>query len=191
MDGEVLGEHIFHDEELGESYRVCLLKCPSCAAAIVSMQDQVSFDEENPWSSPRRVWPLPPYEASWKFPDLVREALGEADKCLRAGAYSASAVMSGKAIEGICVHFKTKQANLVDRLKELQESGIIDSRLFQWSEELRLHRNIGAHAKPEKITLEAAHNLFDFAVAICEYVFVLTEKFNAFMKRKNEKEHSG
>jgi hypothetical protein len=66
--------------------------------------------------------------------------------------------MSGRAIEGMCVHFKTKGkgTTFAGGLKELREAKIIDDRLFQWSEALREHRNLGGHAKPERISAQAA-----------------------------------
>ncbi len=72
-------------------------------------------------------------------------------------------------------------------LKELLDMEIIDKRLFQWSEELRFHRNLAAHASGEQFTHDDAEDLFNFATAICDYVFVLNEKFSLFMKRKEAK----
>ena len=94
--------------------------------------------------------------------------------------------MPGRTLEGVCKHHSTKTKNLAAGLKELKEKGIIDERLFKWGEELRKHRNIGAHASDEKISKEDAKDLLDFVNAICEYVFVLTEKFNKFIERKSE-----
>lgn len=44
--------------------------------------------------------------------------------------------------------------------------------------------NIGAHATGEKVSQQDARDLLDFTNAICDYIFVLTEKFQAFMKRR-------
>lgn len=92
--------------------------------------------------------------------------------------------MSGRTLEGVCNHYLPKSKNLADGIKGLKEKGIIDDRLFHWGEELRKHRNIGAHATDEKISKEDAKDLLDFVNAICEYVFVLTGRFNKFMERK-------
>ncbi len=53
--------------------------------------------------------------------------------------------MVGRALEGICVHQKTKAKTLAPGLKELLNKEIIDKRLFTWGEELRKLRNLGAH----------------------------------------------
>jgi len=55
--------------------------------------------------------------------------------------------------------------------------------LLQWAEALRLHGNIAAHPDPVTITKDDAADLFDFALAICQYVFVLGEKFRKFRER--------
>ncbi len=81
--------------------------------------------------------------------------------------------MCGRTIEGVCNHHSTKNKTLAGGLKELRENGIIDERLFEWGDELRKHRNIGAHATSEKISKEDAKDLLDFSSAICEYVFTL------------------
>jgi hypothetical protein len=91
--------------------------------------------------------------------------------------------MTGRAIEGMCHQFKTKKTTLFDGLKELLQKDIIDKRLYQWADELRLHRNLAAHASGASFSRDDASDIFDFAVAICDYVFVLSHKFDEFTKR--------
>ena len=45
---------------------------------------------------------------------------------------------------------------------------------------------MGAHATVSKITKEDARDLLDFGLAICEYVFVLNEKYNRFTERQTK-----
>lgn len=94
--------------------------------------------------------------------------------------------MCGRALEGICNHFKTKDRYLSKGLRELLDRNIIDQRIFEWSEQLRRRRNLAAHATSEKISREDATDLLDFLNAICEYVFVLTPRFQAFMERQTK-----
>jgi hypothetical protein len=68
------------------------------------------------------------------------------------------------------------------------ENGVIDQRLFDWGEELRRHRNIAAHPSDEEMSEEEAQNLFDFAVAMCQYVITLEQKYLEFMDRKKDKQ---
>ncbi|WP_369333314.1 DUF4145 domain-containing protein [Xanthomonas hortorum] len=45
--------------------------------------------------------------------------------------------MCGRSLEAICRYYNTKDSYLGGGLKELRDKGVIDSRLYQWSEELR------------------------------------------------------
>jgi hypothetical protein len=84
----------------------------------------------------------------------------------------------------MCRHFATKKDTLFEGLKELHERQIIDARLYQWGDELRKHRNLAAHASDAQFAFNDAKDLYDFATAICDYVFVLTAKFESFQKRQ-------
>ena len=95
--------------------------------------------------------------------------------------------MCGRAIEALCAEHKTKSKNLSAGLKELRDKKIIDQRLFDWGEALREQRNIGAHANEEDISREDARDVLDFAVAICEYIFVLSRKYEDFRARQLNK----
>jgi hypothetical protein len=94
--------------------------------------------------------------------------------------------MCGRSLEGVCRHYQTKSRYLGGGLKELRERELIDGRLFQWAEELQKSRNLSAHATGEKVSKQDARDLLDFTNAICDYLFVLTAKFEAFMKRRTK-----
>jgi hypothetical protein len=94
--------------------------------------------------------------------------------------------MCGRALEGICQHYKAKSTNLADGLKELHKQGVIDGRLITWSDALRLSRNIGAHATINSVSHDEARDVLLFANAICEYVFVLSAQFEEFMTRREK-----
>ena len=94
--------------------------------------------------------------------------------------------MCGRTIEGVCKHHEPKTKNLAGGLKVLKDKGVIYKRLFDWGEALRTHRNLGAHATTQKVLKEDARDLLDFAIAICEYVFVLNKKFERFQARQKK-----
>ncbi|RYG28208.1 DUF4145 domain-containing protein [bacterium] len=173
-------------------YRVRVGSCPQCHTVLVGIDEQVptdEFDEEQEptWSTVSRFWPQPKRYVPWYVPDVVRTSLEEADRCYHAGAFLACAVMCGRALEGICNSQNAKTKTLHEGLQELQSQGLIDQRLFRWGEELRKHRNLGAHATPDRISGEDASDLLDFVHAITEYIFVLTRKFDDFMSRRAPK----
>ncbi len=160
---------------------VGLYQCPSCHASLIGIK---SGEETYP-PKVERVWTEPKNKFHESIPSTVRQSLEDAKRCYDAKVYSATAVMCGKAIEFI-VSDKTNKNNLFQGLKELKSKEIIDARLYEWSEALRKERNIGAHAIEVEIKRQDASDILDFAVAICEYVYVLTDKYNAYLERKGK-----
>ena len=158
---------------------VGLYQCPSCHACLVGIRT----GEESYPPKVERVWPEPKNKFHESIPTAVRKSLEDAKRCYDAKVYSATAVMCGKAIEFI-VSDKTKISNLSQGLKELKAKEIIDTRLYEWSEALRKERNIGAHAIETEINRQDASDILDFAIAICEYIYVLIDKYNAYLDRK-------
>lgn len=73
-------------------------------------------------------------------------------------------------------------------ISELKAKGIIDQRLFDWAEALRKERNIGAHASDEETTKEDAEDIVDFTIAIFDYVYTLSEKYERYVERKMSKD---
>ena len=168
--------------------RTTYLQCPVCHHAILAGEEKVQVAEERyEWTPPVRLWPEPKHHLDWSIPPIVRVSLEEAKVCFRARTYSASVVMCGRALEGILVHFDTKGKSLAKGLSELRSANIIDDRLYEWGDELRRIRNLGAHATDQSISREDAKDVLDFTNAICEYVFVLTARFQRFVKRKENR----
>lgn len=189
VDGQPKGEHESYDpNEDPFPFKVVLVQCPVCNNALLGGTELIQTgSNEYEWSPLNRLWPQQESHVDWEIPKIARNSLIEARICYKAKAYSACVVMAGRTLEGVCKHHSTKSKTLAKGLAELKDNGIIEERLFEWSEELRKHRNIGAHATDEKISKEDARDLLDFANAICEYVFVLNVKFNRFMERQTKK----
>lgn len=189
VDGRVIAkkEYLIRHEE-AEPTLIYLLQCPVCNSVLVGGSDQIQVSaNEYDWTPPNRLWPNPDERLHSSIPNICRISLTEAHKCYRAKAHSACAVMCGRAIEAVCSEYKTKSKNLAGGLRELRDKGVIDQRLFDWAESLREQRNIGAHATEEDVSRDDAHDVLDFSLAICEYVFVLSEKYEDFKARQAKK----
>jgi hypothetical protein len=159
-----------------------------CGQVILASQEDKEWDGS--WSTLNRVYPqeaasfLPP-----EIPCGIRRSLTQARLCLASGAYDATAAMCRRAVEGLCrEHVAT--IRLEAALKELKTREVIDGMLLRWADAVRLYGNIGAHPDPATISKEDAADLLDFAVAICQYVFVLGEKFRKFKARTNPRDQS-
>ena len=159
--------------------RWTLLVCRICTQVMLASQE----DWDGQWSEPERIFPPEQRpDLPIEVPQGIRDSLQEASQNLRSGAYRSAAVMCRCAIEGVCRHYGAGPG-LGRGLPELRKLGIIDGMLLQWAEALRLHGNIASHADSTPISKDDATDLFDFAVAICQYVFVLGEKFRNFRAR--------
>jgi hypothetical protein len=193
VDGEIVA---YHEHEYAGifSIRTYLLKCPSCNSALVGESEQDVRDGKLFWPDLTRVFPKPRRLLGSGIPDMVKKSIDEAERCVQAGAFLAATAMCGRALEAICRHYGTKDTYLGAGLKELRDKGIIDARLFQWSEELRDQRNMAAHATDQVISAQDARDVLSFTYAIIDYVFLLAMKFEQFQKRKdsrkNEKQHA-
>lgn len=172
-------------EYTGVPTRYVLLECKVCNGALLGITELIQTGADTwEWDSASRVWPSTGDIIDWSIPEIARDSLIEAQVCFKAKAYQACAVMCGRAIEGLCKHHDAKIQTLAGGLKKLKDDGVIDERIFNWGEALRENRNLGAHATTAKVTKEDAQDLLDFGLAICEYVFVLNEKFNRFQERR-------
>jgi Domain of unknown function (DUF4145) len=161
--------------------RWTLLACRNCGQVMLASQTDAEWDGQ--WSEVARAFPPDePAEFPIQIPQGIRRSLDQARRSLRGEAYDATATMCRRAIEGLCRHHSASPG-LAAGLTELRKQGTIDGMLFEWAEALRLHGNIASHADPTPISKEDATDLFDFAVAICQYVLVLGEKFRKFKER--------
>lgn len=187
VDCEVKGEVPIRDEEYPFPVKAVLVSCRVCSNPLLGTTELIQVGEDKyEWENLHRQWPPQDDQVDWTIPDIARLSLIEAKTCFKAKAYSACAVMCGRTLEGVCVHHDPKAKTLANGLKVLKQSGVIDARLYNWGEALRTHRNLGAHATTERVSKEDARDLLDFSVAICEYVFILNEKFNRFQARQKK-----
>ncbi|WP_081019769.1 DUF4145 domain-containing protein [Ralstonia solanacearum] len=195
--------HTF-DDEAGQPYgkRVYVGNCPSCSTILVGESDQIDFENfdayEDRWSDIVRVYPHPPkLFSSWRIPRVVTDSLNEADRSLQAGANIAACVMLGRALEALCRDIleskaagsnalpekSEKKLMLGDGIKKLRDARIIDDRLYDWSQQLQAFRNLAAHPEDIIISREDAGDLQTFVNAIIEYVYDLTDRYDEFKTR--------
>jgi hypothetical protein len=167
--------------------------CIRCGKILVGQYEQLYEDSElSVQTDVVRIFPKPPRTFTSKnIPQAAGRSLVEADRCLQAGAYLASCVMFGRALEAVCAHklltkeerAAGKQKSLGVGIKELRSKEIIDARLFDWSEHLRVFRNVAAHASDQQVSRKDAEDLQAFVYAITEYIYDLTERYEEFKGR--------
>jgi hypothetical protein len=215
--GAELKGHIdrsYFDDVAGEPYgeRILIGKCPSCTLSLVGRAEQIAFEnyegaDDDAYSDVVRVYPHPPKVfTSHRIPRPLTQSLLEADRSLQAGAYIAACVMLGRALEALCRDLlepkAEKQAPETEKagpqkprkrvmlgagIRELREQKIIDDRLYDWSLSLHAVRNLAAHPEDIAFSRQDAEDLQAFVYAITEYVYDLTDRYNEFKEREEEK----
>ena len=186
---------------------VSLGECPKCRTILVGKSQQIGIEgydsEYDEWADAIRVYPEPPKTfASDRIPKMVSESIAEADRSLQANANVAACVMFGRALEAICrdllepapIGGETKSTSAPKRpvmlgegIRKLKDKGVIDQRLFDWSQQLHAFRNVAAHPTDITISREDADDLRSFVYAIIEYIYDLTDRYNEFQERLEKK----
>jgi hypothetical protein len=194
----------------GEPYgeRLMVGECPSCYSLLAGESHKVNFAgwdaDEDRWSDIVRIYPKPPKTfLSNRIPASVRNSIAEAEKSMQANANIASCAMLGRALEGVCRDLLEQPAPpappgtpkpppkrpvmLGEGIRQLKDKGLIDDRLYDWSQQLHAFRNLAAHATDESISRDDAEDLQSFVYAIIEYIYDLTDRYMEFNERSKKK----
>lgn len=186
VDGAEHGSYTFEERHEGEPIglyvKLHLLSCPRCQAPAVAFEE--SDWQGGPWGYGGRVFPADDKRLGSEIPEPIRVAHEEARRCFKARAYTATAIMCRKTLEGICVEHGVKVGNLKSALDGLQKQRIIEGRLFEWADNLRLVGNDAVHDVGVTVSAEDARDVLDFTEALIGYVFTLRDKFEAYKARK-------
>jgi len=102
----------------------------------------------------------------------------------RVRLYEPCVIMCRKCVEAVCSERGASKGSLAQRLRRLQQEGVIDQRLFEWADGLRMVGNDAAHDLDAGITKADARDSLEFAEAILLYVFALQDRFSAFQRRR-------
>lgn len=183
VDAQPLKSYEYFDPEGGVHGKYSFLKCPKCENPFVTLQENYGKG----WDDPVRIHPSPDTRVNPNLPLPIRTAYEEASLCIKSKAYTASAIMCRKTLEGICAEHGITGGNLVTKLKKMKDKGIIENRLYEWADELRISGNEAAHDVKITIAAEDAKDILDFTNALLEYIFTFRDKFEQYKKRRSSK----
>jgi hypothetical protein len=178
VNSELISKYTREDEHLG-TVVYSLLKCPKCERPFITEEDDLFGSYQLYPAQDNRVNPT--------LPEPLQTSYGEAISCFKSKAYTATAIMCRKTLEGICVEHGIKSHNLVSSLKELKDKGIIENRLYEWADALRISGNEAAHDVNVTIPPDDARDILEFTNALLEYVFTFRDKFEEFKKRRDSR----
>lgn len=171
-----------------DKVKYSFLKCPKCKTPLIACQVDLWGVG---WDEPCRIYPPQDKQVNPSFPEPIRKAYQEALSCFKGKAFTASAIMCRKILEGICGVHGVNAYNLASGLKEMKDKGIIESRLFEWAEALRISGNEAAHDVNVTISSQDAKDIIEFTEALLEYIFTFRDKFDKFTKRKQVPKQRG
>jgi len=158
--------------------------CPSCHIPMLAVQ--CDFGDGFIGDLPTRVFPPEDRQLGWQVPESIKSAFNEAVTCFKSKAFTASAIMCRKTLEGLCAEHGIRTANLAQSLKALRDKQIIETKLFEWAEALRTLGNEAAHGVECTITREDCQDTLDFTEALVQYVFTYQDQFQSFKKRREK-----
>jgi hypothetical protein len=180
VDGKILASYENFDEEAGLAGKYLFLRCPVCERALLTLQ----VDFGGGWDEPTRIYPPREGRLNPNIPSSIRLAYEEARTCYKSKAYTATAIMCRKTLEGIADEQNITAKNLALALKEMRDKRIIENRLFDWADMLRISGNEAAHGVKTTINPQDAKDILEFTNALIEYIFTFQERFTQFQERR-------
>jgi hypothetical protein len=176
-------ERFFDGREPSALYS--LLQCTQCSSPILVRQTNVgNMAEGDIWDTAFLLYPSSDLRVNPSAPREIQAAFEEACGCYRARAFTASAIMCRKTLEGICAAHEVTERSLIASLKKMKDRGLIDERLFDWSDALRVVGNEAAHGVGVSISQPDAKDILEFTNAILDYMFSYRDRFEQFKKRR-------
>ncbi len=174
----------YTDELQNEGTVVNLSKCLNCERPILT-EEQFNNIEDHSWTNSKiQLYPNTENIALRNAPEIVINPYKEATKCFRAQAYEACVIMCRKGIEAICKDKGETKGNLASKLKNLKDKGILEDTLYNWTNELRLIGNDGAHSHDQIVTQQDAQDSIDFFDALITYLYHLVDQYNKLKSRR-------
>ncbi len=70
------------------------------------------------------------------------------------------------------------------RLERLRDQGVIEGRLHEWADELRIVGNEAAHDVSVEVSAQDAADTLEFTRAVLEYAYTFRQRFERFRKRR-------
>jgi hypothetical protein len=179
----------YTDELQNEGTKVILSKCLNCDSPILT-EEQFQTIEDHTWTNNKvQLYPLTDNQALKNAPEIVIAPYKEASKCYRAQAYDACVIMCRKGIEAICMDKGETKGNLASRLKNLKDKRILEDTLYNWTNELRLIGNDGAHSHDQVVTQLDAKDSMDFFDALITYLYHLVDQYNKLKSRRTKNQN--
>ncbi|MGW4141907.1 DUF4145 domain-containing protein [Streptomyces mirabilis] len=173
----------FSPDNQFEFKRYLLAECRLCYQPLLleELQDSESWRRDIVC-----VWPTPPRALAETIPEVLRREHFEARTCFKSKAYTATVVMVRRTLEGVCTQHGINKKPLYKAFEEMNSIGLIEGRLLEWAQELRVLGNEGAHFTGKPVTRQDASDAIALAEALLDYLYVFNEQFLKFKERRKK-----
>jgi hypothetical protein len=118
------------------------------------------------------------------FPSSIKSTYVQALKSYKMSLFDPCALMCRKCLEVLCKILGVTGSNLNQRLEKLKTENHIDERFLKWGHQIRLIGNEAAHDIDMPVSKKDAQDILEFTEAILIYVFSLTKRYEALIKRR-------
>ena len=176
----------YKDELHYEGTSVQLAKCLNCEIPFLLTEDFTAIEDDYYSQGKTQLYPDKESKFIANAPKSIIKPYKEGIKCYRANAYEACVIMCRKGIDAICYDKNEIRGNLNSKLKKLKEKGILEETFYNWSNKLREIGNVGAHSHDVEINKQDAKDTLEFFEALILYLYHLANKYNEFIRRKDE-----
>ncbi|MEU6409398.1 DUF4145 domain-containing protein [Microbispora sp. NPDC046933] len=175
--------------------RFAITECKMCYSILVVKHQMHMGEDYSEKRSARTaaqvIWPQVERTLSAAIPEAIRREHHEARSCFKVGSYTAVLVMVRRTLEGVCRDHDVTVSPLYKALEEMKRLGLIEGRLLDWAQELRVLGNEAAHFTGRPVARQDAQDSLELAEALMDYLYVFTARFNEFKKRRVASSASG
>lgn len=158
--------------------QVSVLICRHCEQGVVVVEEQYLGEQpEGRGGRPIRHrgihwWPLPVAVITDDIPEQIGVVYDEAQRALAARCPRAAAVMARRTLEAVAADHGKETGSLFERLNSLSADGKLHPTLVEWTTQIRLIGNVGAHFDPvNDVSIEEATVLLEFTRELLRYLY--------------------
>ncbi|MBB87339.1 MAG: hypothetical protein CMP06_08580 [Xanthomonadales bacterium] len=176
----VFSEDVVAPDDAVEEYTVA--KCRACREAAFFYREDVELLEgihDYPTAF-IMMWPTEKRYLDVELPPSVGQAYAEAVVAEKHELWLSASVMTGRALEAICKIYEPNARTIAEALKTMRNKGVLSEEMYEWSSEIRIVRNDGAHpSNPPPSGIEVQYSI-DFLRSLAEILFEIRPKFKKF-----------
>jgi len=188
-EARVVYERVYVHERTapdGRDEEYTLTKCSICGEPALFFRDEIDFQQSVlDIAEPQyhRLWEQLPRGLDCGLPPSVDGPYIEACEAELLHLPMSAGVMIGRALEAMCKDLDPSTESIHQALAKMRREGALSDEMFRWASELRLLRNIAAHATDQPVDESDIAAALDLLEAILRIVYDVRPKFKHYMRR--------